>query len=105
MGGVGDEVREKLIDFLNEQNVEYEQIPTAVYLKKSGITLHFSFNKYGMGRIALKGEGGSKIVSKIVTELRQRDLKVSLKYSYFTLATVLPFLVFYIFLLIHFDAV
>ena len=105
MGGVGDEFRERLIDFMNEQNIEYEQIPTAVYLKKSGITLHFSYNKLGMGRITLKGEGGSKIVSKIVTELRQRDLKVNFKYSYYTFATVLPFLIFYIFLVIHFAKV
>lgn len=98
MGGYEDEVRKRLIDLINENNIEYEQIPSAIYLKKSGITIQLSFNKSGMGLITLKGEGGGNIVGKIVTELRQRDLKVNSRYSYYTLAIVLPLIVLYLFL-------
>lgn len=95
MGGYGDDVRERVIDFINEKELEYEQIPSAIYLKKSGITLEFSFNKSGMGLITLKGERVGNSVNKIVTELRQRDLKVNTRYSYNILAIVSPLLVLY----------
>ncbi|MHC1779542.1 MAG: hypothetical protein AB9922_04845 [Bacteroidales bacterium] len=95
MGGYGDDVRERVIDFINEKELEYEQIPSAIYLKKSGITLEFSFNKSGMGLITLKGKRVGNSVNKIVTELRQRDLKVNLRYSYYILAIVSPLLVLY----------
>ncbi len=99
VGGYGDEVRERVIDFIKEKNLEYEQIPSAIYLPESGITLHFSFNKSGMGLITLEGVGVGNSVNKIVSELRKRDLKVNLKHSYYTLAIVLPLLVLYLILL------
>jgi len=80
------DLQDKIVDYLNTKNVEFEQIQTEIYIKKINIRLLFSYNdKFGYTRIMFKGKNSRLLINSIINELRLRNLKVNLSYSVFAL--------------------
>jgi len=80
-GSSDAELQNKLAEYLSDRGVEFEQIPTTIYINKKKVTLSISFNeKYGTSGISMKGKVADLTVNNIVKELRQKELKFSYMY-------------------------
>ncbi len=80
------EIWNMITKYLNDNKIEFEHIPSAIFLKKYNITLNFSFSeKYGFGRILVKGKDANSLNNKILDLIRHGNIKFNLSYSVFAL--------------------
>ena len=99
-GSSDAELQNKLAEFLSDKGVEFEQIPTTIYINKKNVTLSFSFNdKYGTSGISIKGKVTNFTVNNIVKELRQKKLQYSFKYPIYAAVSGFIFLIMYFMLI------
>jgi hypothetical protein len=100
-GSSDAELQNKLAEYLSERGVEFEQIPTTIYINKKKVTLSMSFNeKYGTSGISMKGKETDLTVNNIVKELRQKELKFSYMYPIYAAVSGFVLLILY-FMLIY----
>jgi len=78
-GSSDSELQNKLAEYLSDRGVEFEQIPTTIYINKKNVTLSISFNeKYGTSGISIKGKTTDLTVNNIVKELRKKRASIQL---------------------------
>ncbi|MDP3442028.1 MAG: hypothetical protein Q8T08_04130 [Ignavibacteria bacterium] len=76
------ELYDKIVNFLNTNKIEFEHSSSNLYLKKHNIKILCSHNdKYAYARIIFEGKNTRLLINKVISELRQRDLKVNRSYS------------------------
>lgn len=85
-GATSGDVQRATIDILEKMGEKVEQIPGHIYLPEKKITISSSFSdRYGYGRIVLKGKIPNKFIEDFCNDLRKSDIQLNRSYIGFAL--------------------
>lgn len=97
LGSADERLQNLTAEDFTEKGIEFDQIPTTIYIKKSKVILSFStITRYGISGISFKGNARNTEVNELIKELRRKNLLFSSYYPVYAFVSgaILLFLYF-----------